>query len=225
MDDQQAVLSVDVGGSHVKVLARGAPESRKAPSGSSLGPQQMVDTALELAEGWRFDVISVGVPAPVHHGRVLSEPFNLGKGWVGFDFGAAFGHPTRVINDAAMQALGSYEGGSMLFLGLGTGLGSALIVDGLLEPMEIAHLPFKRHTFEDYLGEHARVEYGRKRWERYVGDAVAALTAALEPDYVVLGGGNAARLRELPQNSRLGSNDQAFTGGFRVWQDAAAPPA
>jgi polyphosphate glucokinase len=225
MVEQQAVLSVDVGGSHVKVLATGERESRRAPSGSSLRPKQMVAAALELAEGWDFALVSVGVPAPVHHGRVLTEPFNLGKGWVGFDYAAAFGKPTKVINDAAMQALGSYEGGSMLFLGLGTGLGSALIVEGRLEPMEIAHLPFKRRTFEDYLGEPARASFGRRRWERYVGEAVEQLAAALEPDYVVLGGGNASRLRHLPPNSRLGSNDHAFTGGFRVWQDAPPPPA
>ena len=165
MVDERAVLAVDVGGSHVKVLVSGETERRRAPSGPALTPAEMVAVALQAAEGWRWDVVSVGVPAPVHAGRVVSEPFNLGTGWVGFDFEAAFGSPTRVMNDAAMQALGSYEGGTMLFLGLGTGLGSALIADGIVEPMEIGHLPFKKRTFEDYLGERGRKKLGRKRWE------------------------------------------------------------
>jgi predicted NBD/HSP70 family sugar kinase len=178
---------------------------------------EMVASALEAASGWAWDVVTVGIPAPVHRGHVVSEPFNLGPGWVGFDFEKAFGAPTKVLNDAAMQALGSYDGGTMLFLGLGTGLGSALIADGVLEPMEIAHLPFKKRTFEDYLGERGRKRLGNKRWERLVVQATEHLTAALEPDYVVLGGGNASKLVELPQNARLGSNSNAFTGGFRAW--------
>jgi polyphosphate glucokinase len=222
MVDKQVVLAVDVGGSHVKVLLSGETESRRAPSGPTLTPSEMVAAAVGAADGWKWDVVAVGIPAPVHGGKVVSEPFNLGKGWVGFDFAEAFGVPTRVMNDAAMQALGSYEGGAMLFLGLGTGLGSALIVDGIVEPMEIGHLPFKKRTYEDYVGERGRERLGKKRWQKAVTDAVESLTAALEPDYVVLGGGNAARLDALPPNARLGSNSNAFTGGFRSW-DAAAP--
>ena len=168
----------------------------------------MVQAAREAARGWEWELASVGVPAPVSDGRVLTEPFNLGKGWVGFDFEAAFGVPTRVINDAAMQALGSYEGGRMLFLGLGTGLGSALVVEGIVEPMELAHLPFKKRTFEDYLGERGLQKLGRKRWQKLVHEAVAQLVAALEPDSVVLGGGNAVKLAELPPNARLGAKRQ-----------------
>ena len=213
---EQVVLAVDVGGSHIKVLTSEQREPRRAVSGPNLTPQKMVAAALASADGWDWDVVSVGVPAPVHGGRVVTEPSNLGNGWVAFDFQAAFGKPTRVINDAAMQALGSYEGGKMLFLGLGTGLGSTLIVDGIIEPMELAHLPFKKHTFEDYVGDQAR-QRSKKHWEQNVREAVEQLTAALEPDYVVLGGGNAARLTQLPPNTRLGHNENAFTGGFRLW--------
>jgi predicted NBD/HSP70 family sugar kinase len=229
MFDKQVVLAVDVGGSHVKVLVSGETESRRAPSGPTLTPAEMVAAAVGAAEGWKWDVVAVGVPAPVHGGRVVSEPFNLGQGWVGFDFAKAFGVPTKVLNDAAMQALGSYEGGSMLFLGLGTGLGSALIVDGVVEPMEIGHLPFKKRTYEDYVGERSRKRLGKKRWQKVVAEAVESLTVALEPDYVVLGGGNAARLDVLPPNARLGSNSNAFAGGFRSWgadvPEPAPPPA
>jgi polyphosphate glucokinase len=222
MVDKQAVLAVDVGGSHVKVLVSGETVSRRAASGPTLTPSEMVAAAVGAADGWKWDVVAVGIPAPVHGGKVVSEPFNLGKGWVGFDFAKAFGVPTKVMNDAAMQALGSYEGGTMLFLGLGTGLGSTLIVDGVVEPMEIGHLPFKKRTYEDYVGERGRERLGKKRWQKAVTEAVESLTAALEPDYVVLGGGNAAKLDVLPPNARLGSNSNAFTGGFRSW-DAGAP--
>jgi predicted NBD/HSP70 family sugar kinase len=218
MVKERAVLAVDVGGSHVKILVSGETASRRAPSGPTLTPSDMVTAALGAARGWRWDVVSVGVPAPVHGGRVLSEPFNLGKGWVAFDFEEAFGAPTRVIDDAAMQALGSYDGGTMLFLGLGTGLGTALIADGILEPMEIGHLPFKKHTYEDYLGERGRKKRGTKRWQKLVAEAVEQLRAALEPDSIVLGGGNAAKLDQLPPKAQLGSNSNAFTGGFRIWQ-------
>jgi polyphosphate glucokinase len=217
------VLAVDVGGSHVKVLRSGETESRRALSGPTLTATEMVAAALEAANGWTWDVVTVGVPAPVHGGRVVSEPFNLGRGWVGFDFEQAFGAPTKVLNDAAMQALGSYEGGTMLFLGLGTGLGSALIAEGILEPMEIGHLPFKKRTFEDYLGDRGRKKHGQKRWQKLVAEATEHLSAALEPDYVVLGGGNATKLDQLPQNARLGNNSNAFTGGFRAWNDAGLP--
>jgi predicted NBD/HSP70 family sugar kinase len=213
--EHQAVLAVDVGGSHVKVLLEA---SRRAPSGPELTPEEMVDAALAAAEGWRWDVVGLGVPAPVHAGRVISEPFNLGIGWVGYDFENAFGVPTRVMNDAAMQALGSYSGhGTMLFLGLGTGLGSALIADGVIEPMEIGHLPFRKKTFEDYLGDRGRKKHGRKRWQELVHEAVEELSTALAPDTVVLGGGNAAKLDRLPPNAQLGSNSNAFTGAFRAW--------
>lgn len=223
MVEQPAVLVVDVGGSHVKVLASGERESRRAPSGPALTPVTMVERALAQATGWRFDVATVGVPAKVRDGRVVLEPFNLGRGWVGFDFEAAFGVPTRVMNDAAMQALGSYEGGKMLFLGLGTGLGTAMIAAGVVEPMELAHLPYKKATFEDYLGERGLRKHGRTRWQKLVFDAVERLTAALEPEYVVLGGGNARKLGALPPNARLGANANAFTGGFRAWLGATHP--
>jgi polyphosphate glucokinase len=223
MTKERAVLAVDVGGSHVKVLASGESEARRAPSGPTLTPAEMVRAALAAAGEWHWDAITVGVPAPVHGGRVVSEPFNLGKGWVGFDFAAAFGKPTKVMNDAAMQALGSYDGGTMLFLGLGTGLGTALIADGHVEPMEIGHLPFKKLTYEDYLGERGRQKRGNKRWRKLVAEAVEQLRAALEPDSIVLGGGNAAKLDPLPPNTQLGNNANAFTGGFRAWQ-AGQPP-
>ncbi len=216
------VLVVDVGGSHVKALATGQETSRRFDSGPRLRPDTMISRLLALASGWSFDAVSVGIPAPVHDGRVVADPVNLGKGWVGFDFAGAFGRPTRVVNDAAMQALGSYDGGGkMLFLGLGTGLGSALVANGLVQPMELGHLPYRKATFEDYVGEAALERRGKKRWRKDVVDVVAALSAALEPDYVVLGGGNADKLAELPDGVRLGDNDNAFAGGFRVWDDDA----
>jgi polyphosphate glucokinase len=217
-----AVLAVDVGGSHVKALAAGEPEPRRADSGPRMTAEEMVAAVRRLADGWTWSHVSIGIPAPVHAGRLAVDPVNLGKGWAGFDFAEAFGAPTRVVNDAAMQALGSYEGGTMLFLGLGTGLGSALVDSGVVHPMELAHLPFRKATFEDYVGAAGIERYGKKRWRQYVHDVVAKLAAALEPDYVVLGGGNADKLRELPANSRLGDNRNAFIGGFRLW-DPDAP--
>ena len=216
------VLVVDVGGSHVKVLATGEQESRRADSGPDLTAAQMVEAALNLAADWTWDGVSVGVPSPVHGGRVIAEPVNLGEGWVGFDYTGAFGKPTKVVNDAAMQALGSYEGGRMLFLGLGTGLGSALVANEFVQPMELGHLPYKKATFEDYIGSAGLEKRGKKRWRLDVADAVAKLSAALEPDYVVLGGGNARKLAALPANARLGANENAFIGGFRLW-DPKAP--
>ena len=201
----------------MKILTTGETEPRRAPSGPEMTAAQMVDTVKKLAEGWDYDVVTVGIPSPVAGGRVVHDPVNLGTGWAGFDFEAAFGKPTKVINDAAMQALGSYEGGKMLFLGLGTGLGSTLVADGVVEPMELGHLPYKKATYEDYLGEAARLSVGNKRWEKRVRTVVEALTAALEPDYVVLGGGNAKRLETLPPKARLGDNANAFKGGFRLW--------
>jgi polyphosphate glucokinase len=208
---------VDVGGSHVKALVTGEPKRRRFESGPDLTPRQMVDGVLDLVADWHYDVVSVGVPAPIRTGSPAREPVNLGKGWVSFDYEGAFGKPTRVVNDAVMQALGSYEGGRMLFLGLGTGLGSAMIADGVIMPMELGHLPFRKATFEDYVGERGQDRLGKSRWQKAVVETVAALTAALQPDYVVLGGGNAKALAELPPGTRLGRNDNAFLGGFRLW--------
>lgn len=201
------------------MLLNGAPERRRFVSGKKLVPGDMVSGVLKHAADWTYEVVSVGVPAPVQSGRVVNDPLNLGPGWVGFDFEAAFGKPTKVINDAAMQALGGYEGGRMLFLGVGTGLGSAMIVDGILEPMELAHLPFRKATFEDYVGRRGKEKLGLKRWRKAVRETIELLAAALEPEYVVLGGGNADQLDELPPNVRLGHNEDAFRGGFRLWID------
>jgi polyphosphate glucokinase len=220
---EHVVLAVDVGGTHVKVLARSAQEPRKFDSGPKLTARQMVDGVLRTVEGWEWDLVSVGVPAPVQGGKVVSEPVNLGGGWVGFDYEGAFGKPTKVINDAAMQALGSYEGGRMLFLGLGTGLGSALVVEGVLEPLELGHLPFKKKTFEDYVSVHALEKKGKKKWSKAVFEVVDELRRATEPDYIVLGGGSVAELDELPPGCRRGSNEHAFEGGFRLWDPAWTP--
>jgi len=214
------VLVIDVGGTHVKVLATGKSERREIPSGSKMTAAEMVRQVKQLATDWRYDVVSIGYPGPVLHGHPVCEPFNLGSGWVGFNFRKAFGRPVKLINDAAMQALGSYEGGRMLFLGLGTGLGSAMIVEGILEPMELAHLSYKKgKTYEDWLGERALERLGKKKWRRRVAEIVRALSAALEVEYVVLGGGNARHLKELPPKSRLGDNNNAFLGGFRLWNE------
>ncbi len=212
-----AVLAVDVGGSHVKMVLNGVQERRRFVSGQGLTPEDMVSGVRALLGDWSPVGVSVGVPAMVTAGRVVHEPVNLGPGWVGFDFAAAFGKPTKVVNDAAMQALGSYEGGRMLFLGLGTGLGSAMIVDGTLEPMELAHLPFRKATYEDYVGLRGLERLGKKRWRKAVDETIAAFVAALEPEYVILGGGNAPLLQELPPSVRLGHNQDAFLGGFRLW--------
>lgn len=215
-----AVLAVDVGGSHVKLLVNGGSERRRFVSGKKLTATQMVEGVLEQAAELDYSVVSVGIPAPVVGGRVAHEPVNLGKGWVAFDYGAAFGKPTRIVNDAAMQALGGYTGGRMLFLGLGTGLGSTMIVDGKVEPMELGHLPFRKATFEDYVGERGRDRLGEKRWRKAVLETIDRFVASLEPEYVVLGGGNAKRIGELPAICRLGANQDAFLGGFRLWVDA-----
>ena len=212
-------LAIDVGGTHVKVLATGRRKPLEIPSGPKMTAKQMVRDVREGTTGWRYSVVAIGYPGPVLHGKPVSEPANLGGGWVGFDYAKAFGHPVRLINDAAMQALGSYKGGRMLFLGLGTGLGSALIVDGVLEPMELAHLPFKKgKTYEDLVGEAALRRFGKKKWRGYVTDVVTRLQAALEADDVVVGGGNAKLLRSLPKGVRLGSNANAFIGGYRLWK-------
>ncbi len=219
MSDRKTVLAVDVGGSHVKLLlSEGEPERRRFESGDDLGPEEMVSKSVALAEGWEYDVVSVGIPAPVREDHVVTEPVNLGTGWVGFDLQQAFGKPTKVINDAAMQALGSYEGGTMLFLGLGTGLGSALVLGGAVQPLELAHLPYRKATFEDYVGERGRERLGKKKWREAVLDTVERLCAALQVDYVVLGGGNAKHMSELPDNVKVGANENAFLGAFRLWE-------
>jgi polyphosphate glucokinase len=218
----QSILAIDVGGSHVKFLLsadRSAP--RKFVSGPELTAQEMALRTVAMTADWRFDRVSIGVPAPVRGGRVVSEPVNLGSGWVGYSFEKAFGRPTKLANDAALQALGSYEGGKMLFLGLGTGLGSTLIVDGIVEPMELGHLPFRKATFEDYVGVRGRKRLGKKKWQKAVVETIERLTAALEPDYVVLGGGDAEKVHALPANVRLGSNENAFLGAFRLWDPGA----
>lgn len=206
----------------MKVMTDTGRTKREFPSGRHLSGKQMVKEVVALTKDWSYDVISVGYPGPVAHGRPLAEPHNLGHGWIGFDFGKAFGRPTRVVNDALMQALGSYEGGRMLFLGLGTGLGSAMIVDGLPEPMELGHLPYRKDkTFEDCVGAAGLKRLGKKKWRGEVGDIVKHFVAALEPDYVVLGGGNAEKLGRLPRKTRLGDNANAFEGGFKLWDTAA----
>jgi len=213
------VLVIDVGGTHVKVLATGQRTPRAVPSGPAMTARQMVKAVKAITADWRYDVVAIGYPGPVLHGRPVAEPHNLGGGWVGFDFREAFGRPVRVINDAAMQALGSYRGGRMLFLGLGTGLGSAMIDDGVLQPMELAHLPYKKgRTYEDYVGLRGRRRLGKKRWRRCVADVATSLKAALEADDLVLGGGDARRLKTLPAGARLGDNAKAFVGGFRLWK-------
>lgn len=221
-----ALLAIDVGGSHVKALSNSAAgEPRRIKSGPDLTAAAMVAAVRALAADWRYEAVSIGFPGPAPHGRPLAEPPHLGGGWVGFDFAAAFGCPVKLVNDAAMQALGSYDGGRMLFLGLGTGLGSALIVDGQLVPMELAHLPYRKRTFEHHVGERARQRKGRKQWRRAVAEVIDHLRAALEPDYVVVGGGNARWLDRLPDGVRRGDNRNAFLGGFRLWDPGHPAPA
>jgi polyphosphate glucokinase len=220
----EKVLAVDVGGSHVKLLLDGETEPRRFDSGPRMTAQQMVDRVKETADGWNYDAVSIGIPAPIHHGRLAVNPVNLGKRWVCFDFEQAFGKPTKVVNDAAMQAVGSYEGGRMLFLGLGTGLGSAVIDQGLVEPMELGHLPFRKKTFEDYVGTAGMKRLGKKRWRRAVLETVDHFYRAMEPDYVVIGGGNASELDELPGYARRGDNTNAFKGGFRLWETPESVP-
>ena len=216
------VLVIDVGGTNIKLLATGRKEPRKFPSGPTLTARQMTEAVLEATRDWDYEAVSIGYPGPVVKGKPLLEPHNLGPGWVGFDFAAAFGRPVKVINDAALQALGSYEGGRLLFLGLGTGLGSALISERVVTPLELAHLPYRKgRTFEDYVGLRGLKRLGLRKWRRAVADVVARLKAAVVADYVVLGGGNAKRLKELPAGARLGSNDNAFRGGFRLWESYA----
>ena len=215
------VLVIDVGGTHVKILATGETDKREFASGPRMTAQQMVAGVKRLAQAWKYDVVSIGYPGPVLHNRPVADPKNLGRGWMGFDFKKAFARPVKVVNDAAMQALGSYKKGRMLFLGLGTGLGSTMIVDGIVEPMELAHLPYKKATYEDYVGERGLERRGKKKWRKHVFDVVDRLAAALEPDDIVLGGGNAKLLKELPPKCRLGDNANAFKGGFLMWEDGS----
>jgi predicted NBD/HSP70 family sugar kinase len=222
MKNSRRILVIDVGGTHVKVLVTGMKQPVIIPSGPTLVPGVMIRQVRDAVKSFPYDVVSIGYPGPVVHGRPLREPHNLGQGWVGFDFRKALGRPVKVINDAAMQALGSYKGGRLLFLGLGTGLGSAMIADGVIEPMEIAHLPYKRgKTYEDYLGIRGLKRLGRKRWERQVAKVISLLREALEPGEVVLGGGNVKKLKKLPPGTRLGSNENAFRGGFELWREDA----
>ena len=212
---------IDVGGTSIKLLATGQAQRRKFPSGPSMTPGPMVKQVQKMVADWPYDAISIGYPGPVLRGRPIAEPHNLGKGWMGFDFAKAFKHPVKVVNDAAMQALGSYRGGRMLFLGLGTGLGSAMVVDGIVEPMELGHLPYKKGTYEDYVGLTGLERDGKNRWRKHVKDVVERLVGALEPDDVVLGGGNVKKLKKLPPGCRAGDNNNAFVGGFRLWSPSA----
>jgi predicted NBD/HSP70 family sugar kinase len=217
------ILVVDVGGNNIKLLATGHQVPRKVPSGPDLTPTRMMAGIRQTIPDWKWDVVTVGYPGAVKNGRPALEPKNLGEGWVRYNFRRAFGKPVRIINDAAMQALGSYEGGRMLFLGLGTGLGAALVLEGLVQPLEIAHLSYRSgFTYEDFLGKRGQDRMGKKRWRKMVAEIVADLQAALQVDEVVIGGGNAKQLKELPPGTRLGSNRNAFAGGFRLWKDPLA---
>jgi polyphosphate glucokinase len=211
------ILVIDIGGTNVKILATGQSEPVRFPSGPGLTAEAMVAGVKQAAANWSYDAVSIGYPGPVLGGSPACDPHNLGPGWVGCNFETAFGCPVKMINDAAMQALGSYKGGKMLFLGLGTGLGSTLIVDGIVEPMELGHLPYKKGTYEDYLGIRGLERHGKKKWRKHVADVVEKLIAALEPDDVVLGGGNVKKLKELPKRCRAGENANAFLGGIRLW--------
>jgi polyphosphate glucokinase len=217
------ILVIDVGGTHVKVLVTGHRDERKVASGPSMTAQKIVKAVKKMTADWPYDAVSIGYPGPVLHGKPVCEPHNLGGGWVHFNFHKAFGKPVKIINDAAMQALGSYRGGRMLFLGLGTGLGAALIVDGRIEPTELAHLPYKKRTYEDYVGLTGLKRSGAKKWRRHVAEVATELKSALEADDLVIGGGNAKLLKSDPDGARIVDNTMAFVGGFRLWADSAEP--
>jgi predicted NBD/HSP70 family sugar kinase len=218
------VLVIDVGGSHVKFRVGPRGKVMKFDSGLEMTADDMVRQVTALVPRTSYDAVSIGYPGLVFHGRIAADPHNLGHGWVKFDFEKAFGAPVRLINDATMQAIGGYSGGRMLFLGLGTGLGATLILDGLVEPMEVGHMPYKQgRSFEDFVGERGRLRLGTKKWRKVVHDVVDQLTGVLEADYVVIGGGNARRLKKLPENARLGDNANAFIGGLRIWQYGQNP--
>ncbi len=220
MNTPMKTLVIDVGGTHIKLLATGQKEALKIVSGPVMTAEEMVRDVLTATSHWDYQVVSMGYPGPVVDGRPLSEPHNLGAGWIELDYQGRFGRPVRLINDAAMQALGSYQGGRMLFLGLGTGLGSAMVIGKTVVPLELAHLPYRKgRTFEDYVGLRGLDRFGKKKWHRAVADVVRRLKAAVVADYVVLGGGNAKRLRSLPPDARLGDNRNAFLGGFRLWEE------
>jgi len=212
------ILAIDIGGTHIKILATGQTEARKFPSGTTMTPQNMVEGVLELVQDWKYEAISMGYPGVIKKGKIVTEPRNLGQGWVGYDFEAAFKLPVKIMNDAAMQALGSYRDGILLFLGLGTGLGSAIIVDGAVLPMEVGHLPYKKGTYEDYIGVSGLKRLGKKKWQKHVAYGVTRLRAAVNPDDVVLGGGNSKKIKKVPEWCRLGDNEFAFVGGFRMWE-------
>lgn len=214
------VLVVDIGGTNVKILATGQKVPRKFPSGPKLTPKKMVADVKALAGDWKYDVVAVGYPGPVRDGRIMVEPKNLGGGWIKFDFKAGFGRPVRIMNDAAMQALGSYKRGLLLFLGFGTGLGAALVAHGVVIPMELGHLPFKNGVWQDYVGVRALKRLGRKKWAKYVELATMRMIQGILPDDVVLGGGNSKKLKKLPKGCRLGNNAYAFIGGYRMWEKA-----
>jgi predicted NBD/HSP70 family sugar kinase len=212
------ILVIDVGGTNVKVLASGHRTPRKIPSGPKMTPKKMTRMVQEAVADWEYDAVSIGYPGPIKNGKPAAEPWNLGRGWVGFNYARAFGCPVRIVNDAVMQALGGYKGGRMLFLGLGTGLGSTLIADGVVVPMELAHLPYKNgRTFEEYVGRQGLERFGRKKWRRHVEDVIERFRAAFVTDDIVLGGGNAKLICELPKGVRSGRNGLAFVGGQRLW--------
>lgn len=217
------MLVVDIGGTHVKFLASGASERRTVDSGSELSAAAMVEQVLAQTQDWEYEAVTLGYPGPVVENRILAEPVNLGPGWVDFDFEAAFAKPVKLINDAALQALGSYQGGRLLFLGLGTGLGTAMVYPQQIVPMELAHLPYRKATFEDYVGLRGLEKYGKRKWRKRVAEVVAILRAALVADEVVLGGGQTKKLKDLPEGCRLGENAHAFEGGFRLWNDPTGP--
>ncbi len=213
------ILAIDIGGTNIKLLSTGQAEPRKFPSGKTMTPARMVKEVRELVKDWKYEAVSIGYPGVIKKGRIITEPHNLGKGWTKFNFRKAFKMPVRIMNDAAMQALGSYKDGVLLFLGLGTGLGSAIVVDGAVLPMEIAHLPYKKGTFEDFLGLRGIEKMGKKKWRRHVATCIERLVPAIHPDDIVLGGGKAKYLKDLPKGCRLGNNSFAFEGGFRMWEN------
>ena len=216
------ILVIDIGGTNIKLLASGQRTPVKVPSGPKLTPRQMMDEVLEATESWDFDAVSIGYPGPVARNKPKQEPVNLGGGWTRFNYERAFGRPVRMINDAAMQALGSYSGRTMLFLGLGTGLGNTLVIDGVVVPLELAHLPYTNgKTYEEVVGEAGLKRLGKRKWRRHVSEVVELLAAATNADYTVIGGGNVRFLDELPPKARRGNNANAFRGGFRLWDDVA----
>jgi polyphosphate glucokinase len=216
------VLVVDVGGTHVKLLVSGQDLPRRVDSGPTMTAEQMVTQVAQVAVGWSYDVVSIGYPGPVIRGRIVADPHNMGPGWIGFDFERAFSRPVKLINDAAMQALGSYDKGKMLFVGLGTGLGSALIAEGVVVPLELAHMPYRKGTFEDYVGLRGLKRMGHRKWRKHVAAVIEQFVAAFQPDEIVLGGGNLKELKELPPLCRPGSNANAFEGGLRLWEESRA---